>query len=61
MPVKKKKRKTKRKYHKKKVNKEQNLNWSVFGLVLLLIAVLALVRFGILGKQIANLIRLFFW
>ncbi|GAA2961623.1 DNA translocase FtsK [Lactobacillus kefiranofaciens subsp. kefirgranum] len=60
MPVKKKKRKTKRKYHKKKVNKEQNLNWSVFGLVLLLIAVLALVRFGILGKQIANLIRLFF-
>lgn len=61
MPVKRKKRKTKRKYNKKsKASKKQDLNWSIWGLVLILLAVFAFVRFGILGKQIANLIRMFF-
>lgn len=60
MPLKGKKRKTKKKYTKKKTNKKQNLSWSIFGLVLILLAVLAMVRFGILGKQVANLIRMFF-
>ncbi|WP_283605013.1 DNA translocase FtsK [Lactobacillus gallinarum] len=60
MPVKRKKRKTKKTYSKKKATKKQNLNWSILGLVFILLAVFAFVRFGILGKQIANLIRLFF-
>ena len=60
MPVKRKKRKTKKTYSKKKTTKKQNLNWSILGLVFILLAVFAFVRFGILGKQIANLIRLFF-
>ena len=60
MPVKRKKRKTKKSYSKKKTTKKQNLNWSILGLVFILLAVFAFVRFGILGKQIANLIRLFF-
>ena len=60
MPVKRKKRKTKKTYSKKKITKKQNLNWSILGLVFILLAVFAFVRFGILGKQIANLIRLFF-
>ena len=58
MPVKRKKRKTKKTYSKKKTTKKQNLNWSILGLVFILLAVFAFVRFGILGKQIANLIRL---
>ena len=60
MPVKRKKRKTKKTYSKKKTARKQNLNWSIWGLVFILLAVFAFVRFGILGKQIANLIRLFF-
>ena len=60
MPVKRKKRKTKKTYSKKKTTKKQNLNWSILGLVFIFLAVFAFVRFGILGKQIANLIRLFF-
>ena len=60
MQKKKKKRKTKKTYSKKKTTKKQNLNWSILGLVFILLAVFAFVRFGILGKQIANLIRLFF-
>ena len=60
MPVKRKKRKTKKTYSKKKTTKKQNLNWSILGLVFILLAVFAFVRFGILGKQIANLIRLIF-
>ena len=60
MPVKRKKRKTKKTYSKNKTTKKQNLNWSILGLVFILLAVFAFVRFGILGKQIANLIRLFF-
>ena len=60
MPVKRKKRKTKKTYSKKKTTKKQNLNWSILGLVFILLAVFAFVRFGILGKQISNLIRLFF-
>ena len=59
MPAKKKQRKAKKSYNKRKANKKQNLNWSICGLVLILIAGLAFVRFGILGKQIANLIRMF--
>lgn len=59
MPAKRKKRKTKRKYTKSKA-KKQSLNWSIVGLVLILVSVLAFVRFGILGKQIANLIRMLF-
>lgn len=60
MPVKRKKRKTKKTYNKKKTAKKQNLNWSILGLIFLLLAIFAFVRFGILGNQIANLIRLFF-
>lgn len=60
MPAKRKKRKTKKTYSKKKTAKKQNLEWSILGLVLILLAIFAFVRFGILGKQIANLIRLFF-
>lgn len=61
MPVKRKKRKTKRKYNKKsKASKKQSLNWSIIGLIFILIAIFAFVRFGILGKQIANVIRMFF-
>lgn len=56
MPVKRKRRKTKKK--NKKTVKKQSLNWSIIGLVLILLSVLAFVRFGILGKQIANLIRM---
>lgn len=61
MPVKRKKRKikTKRKYNKSKA-KKQSLNWSIVGLVLILVSVLAFMRFGILGKQIANAIRMLF-
>ncbi len=61
MPVKRKKRKikTKRKYNKSKA-KKQSLNWSIVGLVLILVSVLASMRFGILGKQIANVIRMLF-
>lgn len=60
MPAKRKKRKTKKTYSKKKTAKKQNLEWSILGLVFILLAIFAFVRFGILGKQIANLIRLFF-
>ncbi len=60
MPAKRKKRKIKKTYSKKKTAKKQNLEWSILGLVLILLAIFAFVRFGILGKQIANLIRLFF-
>jgi S-DNA-T family DNA segregation ATPase FtsK/SpoIIIE len=61
MPIKRKKRKTKtkRKYNKSKA-KKQSLNWSIVGLVLILVSVLAFMRFGILGKQIANVIRMLF-
>lgn len=54
------KKKAKKSYSKRKASKKQNLNWSICGLILILIAGLAFVRFGILGKQIANLIRMFF-
>lgn len=60
MPAKRKKRKTKKTYSKKKTAKKQNLDWSILGLVFILLAIFAFVRFGILGKQIANLTRLFF-
>ncbi|MDN6039942.1 MAG: DNA translocase FtsK, partial [Lactobacillus sp.] len=60
MPAKRKKRKIKKTYSKKKTAKKQNLEWSILGLVFILLAIFAFVRFGILGKQIANLIRLFF-
>lgn len=60
MPAKRKKRKIKKTHSKKKTAKKQNLEWSILGLVFILLAIFAFVRFGILGKQIANLIRLFF-
>ncbi|MEN2347791.1 DNA translocase FtsK [Lactobacillus helveticus] len=60
MPAKRKKRKIKKTYSKNKTAKKQNLEWSILGLVFILLAIFAFVRFGILGKQIANLIRLFF-
>lgn len=60
MPAKRKKRKIKKIHSKKKTAKKQNLEWSILGLVFILLAIFAFVRFGILGKQIANLIRLFF-
>ncbi|AZA20256.1 MAG: DNA translocase FtsK [Lactobacillus helveticus] len=60
MPAKRKKRKIKKTHSKNKTAKKQNLEWSILGLVFILLAIFAFVRFGILGKQIANLIRLFF-
>ncbi|WEV39123.1 DNA translocase FtsK [Lactobacillus sp. ESL0680] len=53
----KKKRKT-----TKKRKKAQNtgITWAVIGLIQLIIAVWAFVKFGILGRQIANCFRLFF-
>ncbi|WEV51735.1 DNA translocase FtsK [Lactobacillus sp. ESL0731] len=52
----------KRRKTTKKRKKAQNtgITWSVIGLIQLVIAVWAFVKFGILGRQIANCFRLFF-
>ncbi|WEV37529.1 DNA translocase FtsK [Lactobacillus sp. ESL0677] len=52
----------KRRKPTKKRKKAQNtgITWSVIGLIQLIIAVWTFVKFGILGKQIANCFRLFF-
>ncbi|WEV71366.1 DNA translocase FtsK [Lactobacillus sp. ESL0785] len=54
-------KKKKRKVVKKR-KKAQNagMTWAVIGLIQIIIAVLAFVKFGVLGKQIANCFRLFF-
>ena len=56
---KKKKRVTKKKTTKHKT-KQEDLSWAVVGIVGILVAVLAITRVGMLGKQIANLVRVFF-
>lgn len=54
MPKKKKTTKTR----KKKQN--NGITWAVIGLIAIIIVILAIAKFGILGKQIANIFRLFF-
>ncbi|MDF7672345.1 DNA translocase FtsK [Lactobacillus sp. ESL0701] len=53
----KKKRKTTK---KRKKTQNTGITWAVIGLIQLIIAVWAFVKFGILGRQIANCFRLFF-
>lgn len=55
MPKKRKKRPVK----KKTKRKEEPLNWVVTGIVMILVAILAFVRLGFIGRQLTNLIRLF--
>lgn len=52
-----KKRQANRK-NKNKKKTEESLSWVVTGIVLILVAILALLRFGWLGKELANLLRL---
>lgn len=52
-----KKRQANRK-NKSKKKTEESLSWVVTGIVLILVAILALLRFGWLGKELANLLRL---
>lgn len=52
-----KKRQANRK-NKNKKKTEEFLSWVVTGIVLILVAILALLRFGWLGKELANLLRL---
>lgn len=56
MPKRRKKR-TPRKTSKKK--QQKNIYWAIIGIIQIVIAVLAFVKVGMLGKQIANVIRLF--
>ncbi|AXI14641.1 cell division protein FtsK [Lactobacillus delbrueckii subsp. bulgaricus] len=44
--------------NKNKKKTEESLSWVVTGIVLILVAILALLRFGWLGKELANLLRL---
>lgn len=61
MPKKRKKRVIKKKTTRKtKAKKEQALYWVTAGLVQIVLAILAFSKVGALGKQVANLIRLFF-
>lgn len=52
-----KKRQANRKNRNKKKT-EESLSWVVTGIVLILVAILALLRFGWLGQELANLLRL---
>ena len=52
-----KKRQANRK-NKNKKKTEESLSWVVTGIVLIMVAILALLRFGWLGKELANLLRL---
>ena len=54
----KKKRRKTTKSHKK--NQNTGITWAIVGLVQIIISVLAFVKFGILGKQVANIFRFFF-
>ncbi|MBD5431401.1 MAG: DNA translocase FtsK [Lactobacillus sp.] len=54
-------KKSKKKVSKKsKKQKEQDLYWVTAGIIQIILAVFAITRVGALGKQIANLIRIFF-
>ena len=54
-------KKSKKKVSKKsKKQKEQDLYWVTAGIIQIILAVFAITRIGALGKQIANLIRVFF-
>lgn len=55
-----KKRKNKKTTKARKKRQNAGIAWSIVGLVQIIIAGLAIVKFGILGKQIANIFRLFF-
>ena len=55
--AKKRKRRTKRKTTTKK--KKQSMEWVITGIVLVLIAVLSCVHFGLFSQQLINLIRFF--
>ena len=58
MPKKKKTvKKSKRNYKKKK---QESLSWAIAGIVQIVLAILAITKVGTLGKQVANLIRVFF-
>ncbi|ABJ60706.1 stage III sporulation protein E [Lactobacillus gasseri SV-16A-US] len=57
MMAKKRKRRTKRKTTTKK--KKQSMEWVITGIVLVLIAVLSCVHFGLFSQQLINLIRFF--
>ena len=54
----KKKRRKTTKSHKK--NQNTGITWAIIGLIQIIISVLAFVKFGILGKQVANIFRFFF-
>ena len=57
--AKKRKRRTKRKRKTTTKKKKQSMEWVITGIVLVLIAVLSCVHFGLFSQQLINLIRFF--
>ncbi|TSO26002.1 DNA translocase FtsK [Lactobacillus sp. LL6] len=57
---KKKRKVTKKNTTKRAKTKQEDLSWAVVGIVGILVAILAITRVGMLGKQVANLVRIFF-
>ena len=55
----KKKRRKKSSSQKKKIAKKQDYTWAITGLILLLIAILSCVRFGLFSRQLINCLRFF--
>lgn len=55
----KKKRRKKVSSNKKKITKKQDYTWSITGLILLLIAILSCVHFGLFSRQLINCLRFF--
>ncbi|MDF7638561.1 DNA translocase FtsK [Lactobacillus sp. ESL0791] len=53
-------KKRKKKTGKKVRKQKETIVWAIVGLVEILIAVLAFIKIGILGRQVANCLRLFF-
>ncbi len=53
-----KKRQASKNARNKNKKKEESLSWVVTGIVLILVAILALLRVGWLGNELANLLRL---
>lgn len=56
----KKKRKVAKKSTKRGKKKQEDLSWAVVGIVTIFVAILAVTKVGILGKQVANIVRIFF-
>lgn len=56
----KKKRKASKKSTKRSKKKQEDLSWAVVGIVAIFVAILAITKVGMLGKQVANLVRIFF-